>query len=88
MPQRDKRSVSFPPDLSARIAEDAARGGLTFSAWLAETAARRLNLDAGRRGLAEWEKDNGALSAEERAEGLVRARMSLRRPARRVKRSA
>ena len=85
---RDKRSVSFPPELSRRIAEDAARYDMTFSGWLADTAARRLKLDAGRRALTAWERENGPLSPRERAEGLARARASLRRPVRRTKRSA
>jgi hypothetical protein len=72
-----------------RIEEEAAREGTTFSGWLTETARRRLKLEAGRRALAEWERENGALTPEERAEGLARARASLGRTAtRRSKRSA
>lgn len=79
MPQRDKRSISMPPEL-ARAVEEAARAeGLTFSAWLTRTAAHRLKLDAGRKALAEWEQENGPLTAEERAEGWARARRSLGR---------
>ena len=75
MAQREKRSVSLPPDLTRRISEEAARKGTTFSGWLADTAARRLKLEAGRRGLEEWERENGALTPEElaAAEGRVRA---------------
>ncbi len=87
MPQRDKRSVSFPPELSHRIAEEAARDGTTFSGWLADTAARRLKIEAGRRALADWERENGPLTEAERTAGLARARASLRRPARRFRRS-
>lgn len=87
--QREKRSVSFPPGMVRRIKEEAQREGTTFSGWLTETATRRLKLEAGRRALAEWERENGPLTPEERAEGLVRARASLGRPApRRSKRSA
>lgn len=79
MAQRDKRSISLPPEL-ARAVEEAARAeGLTFSAWLTRTAAHRLKLDAGRQALAEWEQENGPLTAEERAEGWARARRSLGR---------
>jgi hypothetical protein len=89
MAGRDKRSVSLPPDLAAAIDKAAADAGTTFSAWLAETAAHRLRLDAGRRGLAAWEKDHGPLTAEELAEGLARARTALgRRPSRPRRRSA
>jgi hypothetical protein len=60
--------------------EEAARAeGLTFSAWLARTAAHRLKLDAGRQALAEWERENGPLTPEERAEGRAIARKSLGR---------
>jgi hypothetical protein len=77
MAQREKRSVSLPPEL-ARAVEEAARAeGTTFSAWLAQTAAHRLKLDAGRQALAEWERENGPLTEAELAEGRARARSSL-----------
>jgi hypothetical protein len=86
---RDKRSVSLPPDLAKAIDKAAAEEGTTFSAWLAETAAHRLRLEAGRQGLAAWEKDHGPLTAEELADGLARARAALgRRPTRARRRSA
>ena len=89
MAGRDKRSVSLPPDLAEAIDKAAAQEGTTFSAWLAETAAHRLRLEAGRRGLAAWEKEHGPLTAEELADGLARARAALgRRPARSPRRSA
>jgi hypothetical protein len=50
-----------------------------FSGWLAETAAHRLRLDAGRRAVTAWEREHGALTADERAEGLARARALLGR---------
>ncbi len=79
MAQREKRSVSLPPDL-ARAVEQAARAeGTTFSAWLAQTAAHRLKLEAGRQAIAEWERENGPLTEAELAEGLARARSSLGR---------
>ena len=79
MAQREKRSVSLPPEL-ARAVEEAARAeGTTFSAWLAQTAAHRLKLEAGRQALAEWERENGPLTEAELAEGRARARSSLGR---------
>jgi hypothetical protein len=58
MAQREKRSISLPPDL-ARAVDDAARTeGTTFSAWLAQTAVHRLKLEAGRQAIAEWELEN------------------------------
>ena len=77
--QREKRSVSLPPEL-ARAVEEAARAeGTTFSGWLAQTAAHRLKLEAGQRALAEWERENGPLTEAELAEGRARARASLGR---------
>ncbi len=60
--------------------EEAARAeGTTFSAWLAQTAAHRLRLEAGRKALAEWEQENGPLTEAELAQGRTRARVSLGR---------
>jgi hypothetical protein len=83
--KREKRSISLPPDLSAAIDRAAAAEGTTVSAWIADTAAHRLRLDTGRRGIAEWERQHGALTAEELVDGLARARAILgrRTPAKR-----
>jgi hypothetical protein len=77
--QREKRSISLPPELARAIEEAARAEGTTFSAWLAQTAAHRLKLEAGRWALAEWERENGALTPEERAEGRALARKLLGR---------
>jgi len=81
MAQREKRSISLPPDLAAQIDRAAAGEGTTVSAWIAATAAHRLRLEAGKRGIAQWERQHGALTTEELADGLARARAILRRPA-------
>ncbi len=86
MARREKRSVSLPRELAGAIDKAAADGGTTFSGWLADTAAHRLRLEAGRRGLAEWEKEHGPLTAEELAEGLARARAALGRTRSRARR--
>jgi hypothetical protein len=88
MPRRSKRSVSLPPELEKAIARAASQNGTTFSGWLADTAAHRLRLEAGRRALAAWERDHGTLTAEELTEGRVRARSLLGRAATRSRRSA
>jgi hypothetical protein len=74
MTARRKRSVSLPPDLAAAIDAAAAFEGTSVSAWLASAAAHRLRLDAGRRGVADWELEIGPLTVDELAEGLARAR--------------
>ena len=78
--RRQKRSISLPSDLADAIDTAATAAGTTVSAWMAETASHRLRLDAGRRGVAEWEHQHGALSPDEIADGLARARAMLRRP--------
>ncbi len=80
MAQREKRSVSLPPPLAREIDEAAAREETSFSGWLADTAAHRLRLDAGRRAIAAWERDHGPLTAAELADGLARARALLEQP--------
>lgn len=79
MAQRQKRSISLPSDLADAIDVAATAEGTTVSAWIAETAAHRLRLDASRRGVAEWERQHGALTPGEIADGLARARAMLRR---------
>jgi len=81
MATRQKRSISLPSELADAIDVAAAAEGTTVSAWIADTASHRLRLDAGRRGIAEWERTNGALTADELADGLARARALLRRTA-------
>ena len=80
MTQRAKRSVSLPPDLAEAIEHAAAAEGTTFSAWLADAAAHRLRIEAGRRAIADWEREHGPLTPEELADGLAKARKLLGRP--------
>jgi hypothetical protein len=77
MARRAKRSISLHPDLARAIERAAEREGETFSGWLAATASHRLRIEAGRRGLAEWERAHGALTQAELEEGRVRARALL-----------
>jgi len=77
MAQRHKRSTPLPSDLDDAI--EHAADGATVSAWLAETAAHRLKLDAGRGAIAAWEQEHGPLTADELAAGLDRARRLLGR---------
>jgi len=78
--KRQKRSVSLPAELAVAIERATAAEGTTAGARVSETAACRLRLDAGRRGIADWERTNGPLTAEELADGLTRARSVLGRP--------
>ena len=88
MAQRHKRSISLPPDLDVSIERAAAAAGTSVSGWIADVAEHRLRIEAGRRGVAQWERDHGALTADELAEGLARARLALGRRSARVRRTA
>ena len=72
MAQRSKRSISLPPELAQEIDKASEASGASFSAWIADTAARRLKLEDGRRGIEEWEKKDGPLTEAERAEAQAR----------------
>lgn len=67
----------MPSELAEAVDRAAEREGTSFSAWLADTATRRLRIEAGRTAVAEWEAEHGPLTAEELAEGLARARALL-----------
>ena len=77
MAKRSKRSVSLPTELAIAIDRAAEKAGETFSGWLAATATRRLRIEAGRRGVAQWERANGALTKTELDDGRARARALL-----------
>jgi hypothetical protein len=68
MPVRKKRSISMPPDLDAEIASAAADAGISYSAWLAETARKEFIVRAGLAAVSQFEQDHGAFTAEEIAE--------------------
>ncbi|HEY2313052.1 MAG TPA: hypothetical protein VGH96_05530 [Streptosporangiaceae bacterium] len=65
---RKKRSISMPPDLDAEIAEAAAAAGLSYSAWLADTARKEFTIRAGLAGVSQFEQEHGQFSAEEMAD--------------------
>jgi len=68
MAVRKKRSISMPPDLDAEIAAAAAEAGLSYSAWLAETARKEFTIRAGLAAVGEFEREHGAFTAAELAE--------------------
>lgn len=61
----DKVSVSFDPALGDAIRTAARRAGGSLSGWLADAAAAKLRSEAFAEFLAEWEAENGAITAEE-----------------------
>jgi hypothetical protein len=66
-----KRSVSIDSEVAAAAEEAATEEGVSFSTWLSQAAERQLRLRQGLRGVADWEKAAGALTAEELAAGEV-----------------
>lgn len=70
MATRTKRSISLPADLDARIQAEARQDGLSYSAWLAETARKEITLRRGLAAVAEVEEQLGAFTPGE----LVKAR--------------
>jgi hypothetical protein len=63
-----KRSISLPTELFEALAREAAQDGRTVSATLADAADLWLSTRRGLRSVRAWERDNGALTAEELAE--------------------
>jgi hypothetical protein len=76
---RQNRSISLPPELDQAIERAAELEGTSVSGWLAGVAAHRLRMQAGWEGLEAWEREHGALTPDELAEGRARARASLGR---------
>ena len=68
MAVRKKRSISMPPDLDAEIAAAAAQAGMSYSAWLADTARKEFTIRAGLAAVSQFEQDHGAFTPEELAE--------------------
>jgi hypothetical protein len=91
MAVRKKRSISMPPDLDAEIAAAAEQAGMSYSAWLADTARKEFTIRAGLAAVGEFEREHGAFTpgelaeAEEWAAGAVkRARRTGTSPRRRT----
>lgn len=64
-----KRSVSLADEVVRAVETAAAEDGMSFSAWLSAAAERQLLVRRGLRGVAAWEEEAGALTAEEIAAG-------------------
>lgn len=60
-----KLSVALDDRVARAAAASAERDGLSLSAWLNRAAERALALEDGLAAVAEWEAENGALTAEE-----------------------
>jgi hypothetical protein len=68
MAVRKKRSISIPPDLDAEIAAAAQAAGMSYSAWVAQTARKEFIIRAGLEAVSQYEAEHGAFSPDEIAE--------------------
>ena len=77
-------AITVDPDVHAGIVAAAAADGMSVSAWMTDAARQALIIRDGLAGVAEWEAQHGAFTAEE----LDAARGRLANRARRARRSA
>jgi hypothetical protein len=82
MAVRKKRSISMPPDLDAEIAAAAEQAGMSYSAWLADTARKEFTIRAGLAAVSQFEQDYGAFTPEELAQAEQWAATAVQRASR------
>ncbi len=68
MALRKKRSISIPPELDAEIAAAAEAAGLSYSAWIAQTARKEFVIRAGLEAVSQYEAEHGRFTLDEIAE--------------------
>ena len=71
MAVRKKRSISIPPELDAEIAAAAQAAGMSYSAWLAQTARKEFIIRAGLEAVSHYEAEHGRFTPDEIAEADV-----------------
>jgi len=79
MAVRKKRSISVPPDLDLQIETAARAAGMSYSGWLAATARKEFIIQAGLSAVADFEREHGAFTADERADAAQWADDALKR---------
>jgi hypothetical protein len=79
---RKKRSISMPPELDAEIAAAAAQAGMSYSAWLADTARKEFNIRAGLAAVSQFEADHGLFTPDELSEAEQWAATAVQRASR------
>jgi hypothetical protein len=62
---RKKRSISIPPELDAEIVAAARAAGMSYSAWVAQTARKEFIIRAGLEAVSQYEAEHGPFSPEE-----------------------
>ena len=68
MAVRKKRSISIPPELDAEIAAAAEAAGMSYSAWVAQTARKEFVIRAGLEAVSQYEAEHGPFTLDEIAE--------------------
>jgi len=68
MAVRRKRSISIPPELDAEIAAAAQAAGMSYSAWIAQTARKEFIIRAGLEAVSQYEAECGPFTPHEIAE--------------------
>jgi hypothetical protein len=68
MAVRKKRSISIPPELDAEIAAAAQEAGVSYSAWIAQTARKEFTIRAGLEAVSQYEAEYGSFTPDEIAE--------------------
>jgi len=68
MAVRKKRSISIPPELDAEIAAAAQAAGMSYSAWVAQTAQKEFIIRAGLGAVSQYEAEHGRFTPEEISE--------------------
>lgn len=78
-----KLAITVDPDVHERVVSAAAQEGVSVSAWMTEAARRALVVRDGLAAVAEWERLNGALTAEEMVAARQRVAPELATPRKR-----
>ena len=68
MAVRKKRSISIPPELDAEIAAAAQAAGMSYSAWIAQTARKEFTIRAGLQAISQYEAEYGQFTPDEIAQ--------------------
>ncbi len=68
MAVRKKRSISIPPELDAAIAAAAQDAGMSYSAWITQTARKEFVIQAGLEAVSKYEAEHGPFTPDEIAE--------------------
>ena len=80
-----KLAISVDAEVHSEVIDAAEAEGLSVSAWMTAAARQALRVRDGLAAVAEWEREHGALTAQELAAARRRMATARKRP-RRVKR--